>query len=122
MTTTDLRYGADITFVRPRASKMMEQTNALVIDTGPINDYDVSGIGFLRVLGIPGPLVMNGLSGGVAGQELDVFCYGSIAFNHLNGAGTQQFILSTGAPKGINFTQWGTRFVFDGTYWREVAK
>jgi hypothetical protein len=68
---------------------------------------------------------INGLSGGVNGQLLTLngnSPTSSITLTHVNGSGTQKFILPGGTNLTLSGGYGGAVLYFNGTYWIVVAK
>jgi hypothetical protein len=95
----------------------IDQTNA--------NNYNVTGIGILFINLGSGDMDINGFSGGVIGQVVQLVSTNNLNRNafrlmHENSQGTQKFSNPINGPFTNLIVPGGITIVFDGTYWRPL--
>ena len=92
---------------------------------GSQNQKNVAGISYLEYTGAAS-IVLNGLLGGIKGQELTIISTGSgqLSLSH-NSTGTQKFVLGLATDLILKFASAtnypGARLVFNGTYWIQTG-
>lgn len=96
--------------------------NTASISSSSIDNYDVSGIGILFVVTSSSWVNVNGLSGGVKGQVLQILnvsdqgtCCAGLSLLKNSASGTQKIMISS--SMNIDYFQ-GATLIFDGIYWR----
>lgn len=93
------------------------------LTNGTYNAQDASGVGIIFCDTNAGNIVFNGLANGVTGQRL-IICKknqtNTVTINHLNGAGTQKFITSSGAALATGTVYGSISLVCLGSNWLTV--
>lgn len=102
----------------------LRQPSVQVSVAGPSDAVNVAGADILMLASASNNVTVGGLVGGVVGDVLIVSKIGaanSVTIEHQEGAGNQDFFLSSGADETIGAgVKGGWIFVFGGTNWNEI--